>query len=267
MSRELNPKKPKGRSRLGQSEVCRILVTGAAGSIGNEIVSIFKHHGHQVFGLDVKPLPTSLEVDGYLQLDLRDFVTQQQDDRRELISEVFQWTASHGLDVLVNNAAVQILGSLEDLDFRSWRTTLDVNLLAPVLLVRELLTQLEQTSGSVINISSVHARTTKPAFAAYATSKAGLSGLTRALAVELGSRVRVNAIEPASIATPMLMESFAEHPEDYQELKSFHPQLRIGTPEEVAALVYAVAFGHFRFLDGACIDLSGGLSARLHDPV
>jgi NAD(P)-dependent dehydrogenase (short-subunit alcohol dehydrogenase family) len=120
--------------------------------------------------------------------------------------------------------------------------------------------------GCVINISSIHARLTKPNFVAYATSKAALSGMTRAMAVDLGGRVRVNAIEPAAISTDMLKAGFKDHPEQYAALEQCHPLGRIGTPEEVAALALSIVDGELRFLHGACVGMDGGISARLHDP-
>src|SRR5690606_12484407 len=98
------------------------------------------------------------------------------------------------LAALVNNAAVQALGSTDALDRAAWRATLDVNVLAPFLWTQALLPELEAARGLVLNISSIHARLTKPGFVAYATSKGALSAMTRALAVDIGDRVRVNAI-------------------------------------------------------------------------
>jgi len=172
-----------------------------------------------------------------------------------------------GLHVLVNNAAVQVLGGVEDLTISDWYRTLDINVLVPFALTKGLLAQLDSAGGCVINISSIHARLTKAGFVAYATSKAALSGMTRAMAVDLGSRVRVNAIEPAAIETPMLEAGFEGKPEQFVHLQASHPQGRIGTPEEVAALALSVASGELQFLHGACIGLDGGISGRLHDPV
>ena len=94
--------------------------------------------------------------------------------------------------------------SFEQLGLADWQETLDVNLMAPVAISRALLPQLKRQRGSIVHIGSIHSQLTKPGFTAYATSKAALAGLTRAMAVELGGSVRVNAIEPAAIATPML---------------------------------------------------------------
>lgn len=172
-----------------------------------------------------------------------------------------------GLNVLINNAAVQVLGGVGSLSMADWNQTLNVNLLAPFALVQGLLLQLDAADGCVINVSSIHARLTKPNFVAYATSKAALSGMTRAMAVDLGARVRVNAIEPAAIETDMLKAGFAHQPEEYVILQGCHPQGRIGTPAEVASLALSIACGNLRFLHGTCIAMDGGISGRLHDPI
>jgi len=244
----------------------RVIVTGVSGSIGRAIAAYFTAQRYKVFGIDRIERPADLAVDRYRQLDLERFVTAPA-EAKALASEAATWTNGEGLSALVNNAAVQICGSLEDLDLSSWNRSLSVNVLAPFFLVRALLTHLEQGGGSVINISSIHARLTKPGFVAHSTTKAALSGLTRAMAVDLGSRVRVNAIEPAAIETPMLRASFEGREADFERLAACHPQGRIGSPEEVASLVFALTAGEFRFLHGACIDLSGGISARLYDPI
>jgi NAD(P)-dependent dehydrogenase (short-subunit alcohol dehydrogenase family) len=243
-----------------------VLVTGVCGGIGRAIAAHFKLQGYEVFGIDQTPRPADLPVDGYSELDLEEFVVAPT-VARQLALQLDAWLGDGGLSVLVNNAAVQICGSLEDLDLASWNRSLSVNLLAPFFLVKASLARLERSRGCVINVSSIHARLTKPGFTVYATTKAALSGLSRAMAVELGSRVRVNAIEPAAIDTEMLRAAFEGRRDEYAGLAACHPQGRLGSAEELASLVYSVAVGEFRFLHGACIDFSGGISARLHDPI
>jgi NAD(P)-dependent dehydrogenase (short-subunit alcohol dehydrogenase family) len=118
----------------------------------------------------------------------------------------------------------------------------------------------------VINIGSIHARRTKPEFVAYATSKGALETLTRALAVELGSRARVNAISPAAIDTPMLRAGFEGQTQNYEALAQCHPAGRIGTPVELAELALFLASDSALFQNGSIVDFSGGNSGRLHDP-
>jgi len=241
------------------------LVTGAAGGIGRALVQAFAQHGYNVLAVDHVPEPAGFAGAHYLQLDLETLATDAADTGRAW-AQINALLCGLGLDVLVNNAAVQVLGGVDTLTMADWQRTLNVNLLAPFALVQGLLPKLEQADGAVINISSIHARLTKANFVAYATSKAALSGMTRAMAVDLGRRVRVNAIEPAAIATEMLKAGFEGQPAQYARLEACHPQGRIGTPAEVAALALSIASGDLRFLHGACVGMDGGISGLLHDP-
>lgn len=241
------------------------LITGAAGGIGRALSRTFADAGYQVIATDWTEKPTDLVCDLYRAVDLARLV-EEQDYATAEIADVRTALAGQGLDVLINNAAVQILGGVEELTRDDWRRSLDVNLLAPFLLTQALLRDLERANGCVINISSIHARLTKNNFVAYATTKAALSGMTRAMAVDLGPRVRVNAIEPAAIETPMLRAGFAENPESYRELEDCHPQRRIGSPEEAARLALNLASADMRFLHGVCVALDGGIGGRLFDP-
>lgn len=241
------------------------LVTGAAGGIGQALVQAFAQHGYNVLAVDHVPEPAGLAGAHYLQLDLQRLASDA-DDAVHARAQINHLLGGLGLDVLVNNAAVQVLGGVDTLRMADWQRTLNVNLLAPFALVQGLLPRLEKAAGAVINISSIHARLTKANFVAYATSKAALSGMTRAMAVDLGGRVRVNAIEPAAIATEMLKAGFEAQPAQYARLEACHPQGRIGTPAEVAALAVSMASGDLRFLHGACVGMDGGISGLLHDP-
>jgi NAD(P)-dependent dehydrogenase (short-subunit alcohol dehydrogenase family) len=155
---------------------------------------------------------------------------------------------------------------VDSLTRSDWQSTLDINLVAPFLLTQALLPELERAEGAVVNISSIHAKLTKANFVAYATSKAALSGMTRAMAVDLGARVRVNAIEAAAIDTEMLRAGFASSPAGLDELADYHPSGAIGTPRELAKLCLYLATSESPFLDGATIGLDGGISGRLFDP-
>lgn len=225
----------------------------------------FHEGGYAVIATDRAARPDDLQCRSYYSIDLARTVTDESYASAAIVP-IRTELGANGLHVLVNNAATQVLGGVETLSRVDWRTTLDTNLLAPFFWTQALLPFLERARGSVVNVSSIHARLTKAGFVAYATSKAALSGLTRAMAVDLGARVRVNAIEPAAISTEMLKAGFADQPELYARLEDCHPQGRIGSPDEVAALALSLAQGELRFLHGACIGIDGGIGNRLHDP-
>lgn len=243
-----------------------VVVTGAAGGIGQALVRCFAEAGYSVIATDRCAIPEDLPCRHFVQADLQR-TTAESDYAETIFTQIREHLGGRPLKALVNNAAVQVLGPVDKLSREDWRATLDVNLLAPFFWTQTFLPELEACHGTVLNISSIHARLTKPAFVAYATSKAALSGLTQAMAVELGARIRINAIEPAAIDTPMLRAGFSENELGYLKLNQCHPTATIGKPEELASLARMIVESNMEFLNGAMIDFSGGLRARLHDPV
>jgi len=241
------------------------LITGAAGGIGQALVRGFQAAGYHVIGLDYLAKPENLECSYWLEMDLS-HLAQDPACSDLLVSRISAITGNQGLGVLVNNAALQVLGGVGQLSREDWRRTLDVNLLAPFFLVQALLAVLMRGSGCVINIGSIHSQLTKKGFVAYASSKAALAGLTRSMAVDIGGIVRVNAIEPAAIETRMLQEGFDNDAAKLQALKFCHPTLSIGMPEEIARLAVVIAGQDLKFLNGSLIGIDGGVRSVLHDP-
>lgn len=248
------------------TECKTVVITGAAGGIGSAMVRVFAEAGYSVIGTDrALKAPEALPLAHYIQADLERTVNDAA-YAGQVFEQIRAWLPMGRLDALINNAAVQILGGVDRLTVSDWQMTLNVNLVAPFLWVQALLPELERANGSVVNVSSIHAKQTKSNFVAYATSKAALSGMTRAMAVDLGGRVRVNAIEPAAIATDMLRAGFAGKDELFSKLEQCHPQGRIGDPVEVGQCALALVDGLGRFVHGACLSIDGGISDRLFDP-
>jgi NAD(P)-dependent dehydrogenase (short-subunit alcohol dehydrogenase family) len=240
-------------------------VTGAAGGIGQALVHAFADAGYKVIGTDRTPAPTSSPCSLWIEADLEQ-TTVDAAHAADVMAGIRAHVGTGVLRGLVNNAALQLLGGIDALTRDDWLRTLNVNLLAPFLWTQSLLPELEAARGCVVNVSSVHARLTKKNFVAYATSKAALSGMTRALAVDVGDRIRVNAIEPAAIKTPMLVAGFDGKPDLFAQVGAAHPAGRIGSADEVANLAVALCDGKLGFVNGACIPIDGGIGARLHDP-
>jgi NAD(P)-dependent dehydrogenase (short-subunit alcohol dehydrogenase family) len=242
-----------------------ILITGACGGIGKALCQEYKKEGHRVIAADLKTDET-VDCDAFLPFDLS-LMVRNEKYRTEILDKIFQLLEDDGLSALINNAAVQILNPTEQITVEDWHTTLDVNLIAPFILVQNLMPSLEKAQGNVLNISSVHATNTKPGFITYATSKTALVGLTRAMAVDLGPRVRVNALAPAATATPMLLAGFDGKFELFQQLSNMHPLGRIALPEEIAKVALFLTSPAAGFITGAVIAVDGGISGRLHDPI
>lgn len=241
-----------------------VVITGANGGIGKELCKQFSLAKYKVVAVDIH-FEANCTHDLYYQMDLQAYV-EDENVRAEFIKWLEIFNNKYPIHCLVNNAATQIIGALDDLTVYQARKTFDVNLIAPFLLIKDLKKYLENVKGSVINISSIHAKLTKSKFSLYASSKSGLSGLTRALAVELGSKIKINAIEPAAILTPMLKSGFNNQPEKFEILKKIHPSGDIGEAREVAKLACMMATSE-SFLNGACISLDGGIGSCLHDPI
>lgn len=239
-----------------------VLITGAAGGIGSAMVLAFEAAGWQVVSTDLKPLPRA----DHLALDIGACTDPAHPAHQRVVAALRAATGGR-LKALVANAAYQVVKPSGELTAADWQQTLGVNLLSPFWLAMAFKDELAANRGSFLAISSIHERLTKPGFVAYATSKAALSGMVRAMAVELGAQVRCNAICPAAIATPMLVAGFDGQPAAMAALAAFHPVGRLGQPAEVAQAALYACSDAAGFLNGTCLDLSGGIGARLHDPV
>ena len=240
------------------------LVTGSAGAIGSAMVKAFMNNGYKVCGLDITHESDNLS-DYFVEVDLYEMVNDA-GVRKALVQDIKSWLGDHKLEVLVNNAAYQYVDHDHPMPVQELIRSYSINVIAPYLLITELVGVMSEGSASVVNIGSVHSRLTKRGFVSYATTKAALAALTRGLALDYQERLRINCIEPASIESPMLLDGFKNCPEKKADLEDFHPQRRIGTPAEIAAMALALSSSEVRFLHGACIDMSGGISGRLHDP-
>ena len=241
-----------------------VIVTGAAGSIGKALVHSFTDSGYQVIGIDRLPKPKDVIYHHYLEIDIEKSVIDVAYSER-VFGEIAELLDGQGLQVLINNAAVQILGGVEKLDRQDWQTTLNVNLLAPFVWVQALLPHLEHAFGNIINISSIHASLTKKNFMAYSVSKAALSSITRAMAIDLGSRVRVNSISPAAVNTNMLAEGLSNNSNILAALKLCHPTRTIGEPCDVAKAAIFLADPNCPFITGCDLRVDGGISNCLLD--
>lgn len=241
-----------------------VVITGTNGGIGEALWRKFSAEGYAVIG--VGKGGDKHGCDEYIKSDFS-LLAKDEGERKAFKDSFCSVLSSYKLKGLINNSAVQILGDTSKLSIDSFNETLGVNLVVPFFLSQICLKSLEEADGSIVNIGSIHAKLTKKKFVAYATSKGALETMTRAMAVDIGSKVRVNLIAPAAIETEMLKEGFLGKDELYRQLNDFHPSGKIGTPLEVAELAYNLVDYYSPFLNGSIIDISGGVSSRLHDPV
>lgn len=224
------------------------LVTGASGGLGAAVMRTLHQRGIKVVGLGRRADPA---VDIWLA-----DVTSEADVRAavERVAEVFG-----RLDVLVNCAAVASSGDDLALTPDEWHRVLGVNLVGAYLCCRHAADVMRARQyGRIVNIASVAARSrSQTSSVAYTASKYGLIGLTRQLAARLGPHgITVNCVAPSQFETPMLQNV---SPEVRGRLAADNPMGRLGTADEVAAVVAFLAADAPAYVNGAVIDVNGGL--------
>lgn len=241
-----------------------VLITGAAGGIGSALVDAYAEAGWRVIATDRRQVADS-PAQVFVQADFEEIVPDDAalSDFVGTVKEALQGSA---LRVLVNNAALQLLGGVPNVSISDWERTLRLNVTAPFRLAQALLPELQRANGTIINVGSVHAQATKREFVAYATSKAALHGMTQAMAVDLGGNPRVLCVAPAAVGTQMLHDGFAGRPEALAELAAAHPVGRIAKPEEIARSIVILSQEPFMFATGTTVWLDGGVLSRLYDP-
>ncbi len=237
----------------GELDGCVALVTGAASGIGAAIVDRFRAAGAKVAGLDVAPSPGA---DLGLVADLRSDAALAEAHAR-LVANL----GAPG--ILVHAAAVSVPGGTLDTDPAAFADIYDVNVIGAVRLLRRCVPAMREAGGgAIVLLSSINAGFATPTLAAYAASKAALDSLTRTAALEFApDNIRVNAIAPASIDTPLLRASFDRQPDPEQaraENALRHPLARLGTAEEVAELALFLASDRASWITGAVHPIDGG---------
>ena len=244
-----------------------VLITGAAGGIGRATVSLFAEKGWRVIGMDRAPFGKDFPSNGlFIQIEVAN---------PESMETIFNQvkTITNDLDALVNNAAIQVAKPLLETSVEEWDMVI-ANNLRPAFLLSKLTYPFFKTAGggAIVNVSSVHAVQTSANIAAYAASKGGLLALTRALAIEFASdNIRVNAILPGAVDTPMLRAGLDRGHLAGQDVHTRLDNLarktvngRIGKPEEIAHAIYFLADNtQSSFMTGQALIVDGGATARL----
>ncbi|MER9732949.1 SDR family oxidoreductase [Mesorhizobium sp. M0217] len=233
------------------------LVTGASSGIGAAIADRLAGEGARVFAVQ-------LEQADRIETIVADLCDP--DVPAVIIDDVVQRAGR--LDILVNNAGRMVEAKVDDTGLDEWRRTMALNLDAPFLLIRRAMPHLCRSRGAIVNIGSIEGLASNPGHAAYCASKAGLHGLTRAVAIDGGpDGVRCNGVAPGWIDTDLNASFVAALPEQARgRLGAIHPLGRTGRVEEVAAMVAWIASDEAAFVTGQIFVVDGGRTAKLSLP-
>ncbi len=239
------------------------LVTGASSGIGAAIAISFADDGWEVMaaGRDEGRLAEVGDVSDRIATWAGEL--SESDDCDELVADTVDEFG--GLDCLVNSAGILLRGNATDTSNDDWRVTMAINLDVPFFLSRAAIPYLRKSAGSIVNLASYWGTNGGDRAVAYSSSKGGLILLSKAMARDHASEgIRVNAICPGGVDTPMLAEAAVDSDMDVDEFLNTvaeeSPNGRIATPEDIAALVLFLASDAASHITGTALPIDGGLS-------
>ena len=247
---------------MGQLDGKNAIVTGAASGIGRATAILFAREGAQVLAVDKNKSIHDMATDKITPFQC-DISTTTAPEDVFAASDKMIGPNCGSLDILMNNAGVGSNAPAETMSADEWDRVLNINLSAPFRLAQRAIPELRKSAaGRIINIASVMATHTDYGLAAYCAAKAGITGFTRNLALELGrDNITVNAILPGAIHTGMTDASFQN--EDIAKVWAKKSVLRrLGQPEDIAKVAVFLASDASGFVTGQSINVDGGLLLR-----
>lgn len=239
------------------------IVTGAASGIGQACAQLFASEGAKVLAVDLPGKDLAGVHGEHANIATLEKSVGDTDAADAIIGAAIQHFGS--LDIVMNNAGVSSSTRIEDMSEEIWQNTLNVNLSAQMRLCQRALPHLKKSeAGRIINVASVMAEGTDYGLAAYCASKAGVAGLTRTLALELGKfGITANYLEPGAIATGMTKPLWDTRP-DIAEIWAKKSALRrLGQPIDLARAALFLASDDGSFVTGHGLVVDGGLMLRV----
>jgi glucose 1-dehydrogenase len=257
---------------LGGLEGKNVLVTGGSSGIGQAIAVRFAEYGSNVainyLRRPEEAADTEEQVNACVakvrQGGVRDVLVgadvSNEDQVARMVAEVVDQLG--GIDVLVNNAGIQISRPSHDLSSEDFDKVLGVNLRGAFMCAREAINHWldEDKHGSIVNVSSVHQLIPKPDYLGYSVSKGGMQNLTRTLALEYAGRgIRVNGVGPGATITP-INRAWVDDPEKRAQVEEHIPMRRAGTADEMAGVTAFLASDDAAYITGQTLFVDGGLT-------
>ncbi len=248
------------------------IVTGTARGIGRAIATAYGREGAHVVGVDVlEDAGTEAAQEIRAAGGSAEFVAadvSREADARRVVAGVLDRRGR--VDVLVNNAAVQVEALAADVRVEDFHRIVDVNLLGCVLFCREVLpSMVAHGSGAIVNLSSVNAFAADPLLPVYGATKAAIVGYTRSVAAAYGPHgIRANAILPGDVDTELNRAFFRAHPDPEafrRRVEDQYPVRRIASPDEVARVAVFLASDDASFVSGAELVVDGAVTARIYE--
>jgi len=241
------------------------IITGGAQGIGKAIVRHLLGRGMAVVMADIDREAGRETLAEFKKLGKVRFIPTDvagESNVRKMVAASVKWFG--GIDVLVNNAAVMANAPFDQLRLADWNRVLAVNLTGAFLCAKHAAPYLGKRRGAIINIASTRAFMSEPNTEAYSASKGGLVALTHALAMSLGPQVRVNCISPGWIETASSRKTSARQiPRLSEADHKQHPAGRVGTPDDIAALVDYLVSDAAGFITAANFMVDGGMTRKM----
>lgn len=230
-----------------------VVVTGAASGIGHATAAMFAEAGDVVYGLDIRPtVPDGVT---YVECNVG--------DRASVDAAIAACSGEGRIDVLANVAGVVQFGRFETITDAEWDRVHAIDLKGPFMVMQAAMPLIRACTGNIVNVSSVAGRVPQPYTTAYSAAKGGLTMLTRALALELSpDGIRVNAICPGTVDTPIVAEVFEKITDDLDTRVADRLMMMLEgaiAPSEIAAAIRYLSSPEARFVTGAVLAVDGGM--------